>query len=73
MPRGDNMRKFGALRERIKNSFDTQQNFAKAMNMNVATLNLKLNGKAIWKLGEIEKACSLLDISKAEITSYFFY
>lgn len=67
------MRKFGALREKINVIFGSQKSFAEAMGMNVATLNLKLNGKAEWTLSEIEKACSLLNISMEEVKDYFFY
>ena len=67
------VRKFGRLREKIKIVFGTQKAFAEAMGMNVATLNLKLNGKAVWTVPEIEKACVLLDISTNEIAEYFFY
>ena len=67
------MRKFGKLREKIKLVFGTQKAFAKAMEMNVATLNLKLNSKAEWTMGEIEKVCALLGISLDEINEYFFY
>ena len=67
------MRKFGALREQIKNAFGTQKAFANAMGMNLATLSAKLNGKTVWGLDEIEKACQLLDIPASEIIEYFFY
>ena len=71
--RGDKVRKFGKLREKIKLVFGTQKAFADAMGMNVATLNAKLNGKATWTLAEIEKAISLLGILASEIKEYFFY
>ena len=67
------MRKFGALREKIKIGFGTQKAFAEAMGMNVATLGAKLNSKTQWTIAEIEKACLLLDISKVETPKYFFY
>lgn len=67
------MRKFGRLREKIKEVFSTQKAFAVAMGMNVATLNSKLNSKTTWTLQEIEKACTLLNIPKNEIKEYFFY
>lgn len=67
------MRKFGALREKAKGIFGNQKAFANAMGMNVATLNLKLNGRAEWTLSEVEKACSLLDIPMEEVKGYFFY
>ena len=67
------MRKYGRLREQIKIVFGTQKAFAEAMDMNVATLNAKLNGKAVWTLPEMEKACTLLNIPVSEIKDYFFY
>lgn len=67
------MRKFWKLRERIKAVFGTQKAFADAMGINVATINLKLNGKAVWTMPEIEKTCELLDISNDDMVSYFFY
>lgn len=67
------MRKFGKLREKIKLVFGTQKAFAKALGMNVATLNAKLNSKATWTMEEINKVCSLLSIPSTEIVEYFFY
>ena len=67
------MRKFGRLREQIKELFGNQKSFACAMKMNLCTLNLKLNGKAEWTLPEIEKACGLLHISIDKVKDYFFY
>ena len=67
------MRKFGRLREKIKIVFGTQKAFAEAMDMNVVTLNFKLNGKSQWSLPEIEKACVLLGISRDAVPEYFFY
>ena len=67
------MRKFGRLKEKIKEVYGTQKPFADAMGMNVATLNAKLNGKATWTLEEIDKAISLLGILGSEIKEYFFY
>ena len=67
------MRKFGRLREDIKKKFGTQNAFADQMGINVATLNSKLNGKAVWSLKEIETACELLSIPASKIGEYFFY
>ena len=67
------MRKFGRLREQIKEKFGTQKAFANKMGVNVATLNSKLNGKAVWSLKEIENVCELLDIPANKIGEYFFY
>ena len=67
------IRKFGRLREKIREVFGTQKAFADAMGMNYTSLNFKLNGKVEWTSGEIEKACILLGISMDEIKEYFFY
>ena len=67
------MRTFGRLREQIKKKFGNQKSFAFAMKMNVTTLNLKLNGKSVWTMEVIERACALLDISIEEVKDYFFY
>jgi hypothetical protein len=73
MEGGAFMRKFGRLREKIKELFGNQKSFAHAMDMNVSTLNFKLNSKAEWTLPEIEKACELLHISVDKVKDYFFY
>ena len=67
------VRKFGALRERIKMLYETQGEFADAMGMNVATLNMKLNNKTEWTRIEMEKACYLLDGNLNNLRRYFFY
>lgn len=67
------MRIYGKLREEIKKTFGNQKAFAVAMEMNVSTLNSKLNGKTDWAIGEVEKACMLLNISLNEMVDYFFY
>ena len=43
------------------------------MGMDVATLNKKLNSKAVWTMREIEKTCDLLNISNDGVIEYFFY
>ena len=67
------MRTYGRLREQIKKKFVNQKSFAVAMGMSVTTLNLKLNGKSVWTVEQIEKACALLGISIDEVKDYFFY
>ena len=67
------MRKYGMLRERIQKVYNTQQEFAKAMGKNTASINAKLNGKTDWTSTEISKACMLLNISMDEMPNYFFY
>lgn len=67
------MRTYGKLREKIRKLYGTQKAFADALDMNVATLNSKLNGKTDWAMKEIEQSCKLLEISLEEMKEYFFY
>ena len=67
------MKKYGKLRERIKNRFENNDDFSKAMNLNPATLSKKLNGRVSFTSTEIESACKLLEIPKDQIHEYFFY
>ena len=60
------------LRGRIREYYDTQEAFAKALNMSPATLSRKLMGKTQWDRQEIEEVCTLLHIPAEEIPSYFF-
>ncbi len=63
---------YSKLLGRIIEKFGTQAKFAEAMGLSERSLSLKLNGKVGFKQNEITKACQLLDITGAEITSYFF-
>lgn len=60
------------LKLKIKEVFDTQEAFAKAMDMNYTSLNQRLNNVIEWKTPEIAKACDLLGINLAEAHVYFF-
>ncbi len=60
------------LRGRIRECYETQEAFAKALNVSPATLSKKLMGKTEWDRQEIEEACALLDIPAEEIPTYFF-
>lgn len=60
------------LKLKIKEVFDTQENFAKAMGMSKTALNQRLNGSVEWKTSEIAKACGLLGISITDAHLYFF-
>lgn len=60
------------LRGRIRECYETQDAFAKALNMSPATLSKKLMGKTEWDRQEIEMACTLLCIPPEEIHAYFF-
>ena len=50
------------LKLKIKEVFDTQENFAKSMNMSFTALNQRLNNAVQWKTEEIVRACELLGI-----------
>lgn len=60
------------LKLKIKEVYDTQDAFAKAMEMSYSTLNQKLNGVTEWKTSEIAKACDLLHIPLTDAHLYFF-
>ena len=60
------------LRGRIRECYETQDAFARALNMSPATLSKKLMGKTEWGRQEIEEACALLAIPAEEIPAYFF-
>lgn len=60
------------LKLKIKEVYDTQEAFAKAMEMSKTALNQRLNGSVQWKTSEVAKACDLLDIPLADAHLYFF-
>ena len=60
------------LRGRIREYYETQEAFAKALEMSPATLSKKLMGKTEWDRQEIEEVCILLCIPIEEIPLYFF-
>ena len=60
------------LKGKIKEIFDTQDAFAKALGISNVTISLKLNNKAEFSQKEIDKASDLLKIKKEEIPVYFF-
>lgn len=63
---------YSKLRGKIVELYGTQANFAKALDINTATLNGKLNKRSQWSVDEITKACELLDISLSDAHLYFF-
>ncbi|WP_449449527.1 DUF739 family protein [Streptococcus suis] len=63
---------YSKLSGRIIEIFNSQQKFAKAMNLSERTISLKLNNQRFWKNNEIAKACSLLKIPDNEVGEYFF-
>lgn len=64
--------KYAKLRGKIREVYGLQNDFAKAMNLNPATLSFKLNGYTSWKREEIALACHLLYIPLEEAHLYFF-
>lgn len=59
---------FGLIRE--KNL--TQIDLAKLADISYASLNLKLNNKAIFRQSEISRICDVLNIQPDDIPKYFF-
>jgi hypothetical protein len=57
---------------KISEIFGKQYAFAKAIGWSERTCCLKLNSKIDWKQTEIIKACALLHIDEADISTYFF-
>lgn len=60
------------LKLKIKEVFDTQEAFAKAMGMSQTAVNQRLNGVVEWKTSDIAKACDVLNIPLTEAHLYFF-
>ena len=60
------------LKLKIKEVYDTQEVFAKAMEMSKTAVNQRLNGSVEWKTSEIAKACELLHIPLTDAHLYFF-
>ena len=63
---------YSKLRGKIREVFGTQEAFAEAMGVNVATVSAKLNGRSEWSRCEMEKACVILGIPMCEMHIYFF-
>ena len=63
---------YSKLRGKIREVFAVNENFAKAIGMDLSSLSAKLNNKSPWKREEIEKACSLLHIPIEDVYLYFF-
>lgn len=63
---------YNKLKGRIKEKFETQDNFCKALGISPRSLSLKLHNKRDFKQSEIEKSCQLLEIPIEESAIYFF-
>lgn len=63
---------FKLLKLKIKEVYDSQENFAEAMGLGYTVLNQRLNNRLQWKPEDIVRACQLLHIPLAEAHLYFF-
>lgn len=63
---------YNKLRGRIREVGLTQEEVAKQINVNPATLSLKLNNASEFTQSEIRSICDLLDISGRDLSDYFF-
>lgn len=63
---------YNKLRGAIRESFDNQAEFAKALGMGEATLSLKLNNKSEWTQEEMILAMRTLNKPLDQIGTYFF-
>jgi DNA-binding transcriptional regulator YdaS (Cro superfamily) len=63
---------YSKLKGRICAVFGTQIAFADAMGFSSCSISKKLNGRSEWSVGEIRRACDLLNIAPEEIAPYFF-
>lgn len=63
---------YSKLKGKIRESFDTQESFAKALGISRTSLSFKLNNHVDFTQTEIKKSCELLGVKKQEISDYFF-
>ena len=60
------------LRGRIKEKFDTIENFARYLGISATSLNNKLNNVVNFRQHEIEKAIKGLELTESEVRHIFF-
>lgn len=63
---------YNVLEGKIKQYYDTQENFAKAIPMGRTTLNSVLQNKSDLSARKILRMCELLNIKTEEIPAVFF-
>ena len=63
---------YSKLRGRIVEKCGTAQEFARAMGLSPGQVSWLLNNRADWRPARILKACEILDIDPADISTYFF-
>lgn len=67
------MRDYSLLRGRIKEKLKNEYVLAEKLNCSKATLSKKLNDEVDFTQTEIENVCTILEIERIDISSYFFY
>lgn len=63
---------YSKLNGKIVEVCGTQSVFAEKMGLSERTISLKLNNKVAFKQPEIQKALSILQLTEADIQTYFF-
>lgn len=63
---------YNKLSGKIVEVFGTRYKFAEKMGWSERTLSLKMSGNRAWKQTDICKALKLLDLTEADIPTYFF-
>lgn len=63
---------YSKLKGKIKEKFNTQDNFASALGIGRVSLSQRLNNRLEFDAKEILKAVKLLDLTEADIPKYFF-
>lgn len=63
---------YDKLKGKIKEIFNTQEEYAKAIGTSATSINYKLNNKKLFSQKEISKSVKALNIPFNEIADYFF-
>ncbi len=66
------MRDYSLLRGKIKEKLKNEYVLAEKLNCSKATLSKKLNDEVDFTQTEIENVCTILEIERIDISSYFF-
>jgi hypothetical protein len=66
------MRAYSLLRGKIKEKLKNEYVLAEKLNCSKATLSKKLNDEVDFTQTEIENVCTILEIERIDISSYFF-
>lgn len=66
------MRDYSLLRGKIKEKLKNEYVLAERLNCSKATLSKKLNDEVDFTQTEIENVCTILEIERIDISSYFF-